>query len=113
VDREYISPEKFRETSARLSLEVDQLHSTLDNLLRWSVSQLQGIKVNPEKISVTQVLEKKLELFRQKAEQKNITISLEGNGEWVLADRDHLMLVLRNLISNAIKYSHEGRRPSR
>jgi two-component system sensor histidine kinase/response regulator len=108
VDREYISQEKFRETSARLSSEVDQLHSTLDNLLKWSVSQLQGIKVNPERISVAQVLEKKLDLFRQKADQKNITIRTEGNREWVLADRDHLLLVLRNLISNAIKYSHKG-----
>lgn len=108
VNREYISQEKFLETSARLSSEVDQLHSTLDNLLSWSISQLQGIKANPERIELSQLLEKKLDLFRQKAQQKNITIRVEETTQWVWADPDHLMLVLRNLISNAIKYSYKG-----
>lgn len=106
VGKDYLSPEKFQKISATLSSEVDQLHSTLTNLLRWSISQLQGIKANPEKVALTPVLQKKLSLFKQKTEEKNIVIDIEGSGLYVLADPDHLLLVLRNLISNAIKYSY-------
>jgi signal transduction histidine kinase len=108
VNKEYLSPEKFQEISARLSVEVGQLHSTLDNLLRWSLGQFQGIKVNPEKTALAGVLAKKMSLFKQNIEQKNLTIQLEGAEQFILVDPDHLLLILRNLFSNAIKYSYPG-----
>ncbi len=108
VNREYLSPEQFKEISANLSLEVGQLHSTLDNLLRWSLSQFQGIKAMPEKTALAAVLAKKMILFKQNLEQKNLTIELEGAEQFILVDPDHLLLILRNLVSNAIKYSFPG-----
>ena len=103
-----MSPETFQQVSAKLSSEVDRLHSTLDNLLRWSISQLQGIKASPERIDLATLLERKLLVFKQMAEQKNIKLVLENVNCYVWADPDHLLLVLRNLISNAIKYSYQN-----
>lgn len=108
VNKEYISPEKFIEISTKLSTEVDQLQGTLDNLLKWSISQLKGIQVNPERTGLEMVLEKKFILFKQKMEQKNISLQVEGVNQSILVDPDHLRLVLRNLISNAIKYSYRN-----
>ena len=50
VSKEYMTPEVFKQVSTKLSSEVDQLHSTLDNLLKWSISQFQGITAVPEKV---------------------------------------------------------------
>jgi len=97
VNKEYISPEKFIEISTKLSTEVDQLQGTLDNLLKWSISQLKGIQVNPERTGLETVLEKKFILFKQKMEQKNISLQVEGVNQSILVDPDHLRLVLRNL----------------
>lgn len=108
VNKEYMSPETFQQVSAKLSSEVDRLHNTLDNLLRWSISQLQGIKASPERIDLATLLEKKLLVFKQMAEQKNIKLILEDVKCYVWADPDHLLLVLRNLLSNAIKYSYQN-----
>jgi two-component system sensor histidine kinase/response regulator len=109
VNREYMSPETFKQISSRLSSEVDHLHSTLDNLLRWSLSQFQGIKAVPEKLALDELIEKNATLFRQSFETKNISFQYNAAGLSVLADPDHLMLVIRNLVSNAIKYSyHDG-----
>ncbi|MES2329394.1 MAG: HAMP domain-containing sensor histidine kinase [Bacteroidota bacterium] len=109
VNKEYMSPETFRQVSAKLSSEVDHLHSTLDNLLRWSLNQLQGIKAAPEKIALDELIEKNATLFRQSFETKNISFEFNTTGLSVFADPDHLMLVIRNLVSNAIKYSyHDG-----
>ena len=108
VSKEYMTPEVFKQVSTKLSTEVDQLHSTLDNLLKWSISQFQGITAVPEKIILSDLIQRKIKLFKQSVEQKNITIHFEPAAIYVWADPEHLRLVLRNLISNAIKYSHPG-----
>lgn len=108
VNREFISPETFQQISTKLSAEVDRLHGTLDNLLRWSISQLQGINASPEKISLATLLQQKLMIFKQVAEQKNINLVLQDVNRYIWADPDHLLLVLRNIISNAIKYSYQN-----
>ena len=106
VSKEYISAQVFKEISARLSSEVDHLQSTLDNLLRWSMSQLQGLETKPEKISLPEVVNEKLALFESSMKKKNITIVSEGIDLFVWADMDYFQLAVRNLISNAIKYSY-------
>ena len=106
VNKEQISTDTFQQISAKLSAEVDQLHTTLDNLLRWSMSQFQGIKATPEKIALSEIIQKKLSLFKQSFEQKNISLKLEGLDVFVWADRDHVLLIMRNILSNAIKYSY-------
>ena len=106
VSKEYISAQVFKEISARLYSEVDHLQSTLDNLLRWSMSQLQGLETKPEKISLPEVVNEKLALFESSMKKKNITIVSEGIDLFVWADMDYFQLAVRNLISNAIKYSY-------
>lgn len=109
VNRGYLSPEEFKKITSNLSLEVDQLHSTLDNLLRWSISQFQGIVAKPEKVSLTDIIENKAILFlKQSIENKQIRFHFENAELFVWADPDHLMLVFRNLLSNAIKYSYQN-----
>ncbi len=108
VNQAYISPEEFRKIAAKLSIEVDLLHSALDNLLRWSISQFQGIVVSPEKIVLADVIEKKAgTFFRQALEAKNLNLVLDLGHYAVWADLDHLKLIMRNLLSNAIKYSYQ------
>lgn len=110
VSDQQISPETFQQFSSKLSTEVDSLHSTLDNLLRWSISQLQGIKAMPEKVDLEETVKLKFAMFKQPAEQKNIRLLAEDLKHYVWADPNHVQLVLRNLISNAIKYSYENGR---
>jgi signal transduction histidine kinase len=108
VNKEYITPEQFLPIAGKLSAQVDQLHSTLDNLLRWSISQFQGIQAVPEYVSLQEVIGEKAILFlKQSIERKNIELYTEGLQLKVWADPDHLMLIFRNLVANAIKYSYQ------
>lgn len=109
VNQSYLSPEEFGKIAKKLSAEVDILQSTLDNLLRWSISQFQGIVASPEKIILTDAIEKQAAVFfRPALEAKNLTLRLELGSHAVWADPDHLNLVMRNLLSNAIKYSYQN-----
>lgn len=108
VNKEYITPEQFLPMAGKLSAQVDQLHSTLDNLLRWSISQFQGIQAVPEYVSLEEIIGQKSILFlKQSIERKNIELHSEGLQQKVWADPDHLMLIFRNLVANAIKYSYQ------
>jgi signal transduction histidine kinase len=108
LNHEYISPEKFAEMALRISDHVDQLHNTLDNLLRWSLSQLQGITAHPEKTELASIINDRFSILQQKMEEKNISLVINDLQQTVWVDPDHLRLIVRNLLSNAIKYSYRN-----
>jgi two-component system, sensor histidine kinase and response regulator len=81
----------------------------LDNLLHWSLSQTGDIKISNKKTDLVKVAKGQVDLFDFLASQKDIRIIMETGGSplWSMVDENMVSLVLRNLISNAIKYSHE------
>lgn len=104
-----ISKEEFLALSRELSIQVDQLQNSLDNLLHWSHSQMKGIDVNKEKTALNPLVLETLNLLQQNLSAKNIKIDLASHEGFLIdADPNHIKLVLRNLISNAIKYSYVG-----
>jgi signal transduction histidine kinase len=85
-------------------------HNLLDNLLQWSRAQSGIISFEPEMILIEDYLEQELKILNQQALRKNIQIEFVNEGEiqMVEADPNLLRTVMRNLISNAIKYSPQG-----
>ena len=104
-----ISKEEFLALSRELSIQVDQLQNSLDNLLHWSHSQMKGIDVNKEKTALNPLVLETLNLLQQNLSAKNIKIDLASPEDFLIdADPNHIKLVLRNFICNAIKYSYVG-----
>lgn len=80
----------------------------LNNLLTWAHSQQQGISVQKEQLNLNQILQELMLVTELIAEEKNIDIYVNVDKELhVFADKEMLKTILRNLISNAIKYCHE------
>ncbi len=78
----------------------------LINLLEWTRNQTGRIDFKPENINLFQVIENTTELFGDVAIQKSIFIEKDiSKDTLVYADRDMLNTILRNLVSNAIKFS--------
>jgi signal transduction histidine kinase len=83
--------------------------SLLMNLLEWSQAQTGKIKFNPEYIEFVSLINEVLELLNDSARQKSITIrKILPQTIPVLADRAMISTVLRNLISNGIKFTRSG-----
>ena len=79
----------------------------LDNLLVWAVSQNKEKNFKPVKINLYELLREEIENLKTLADQKQITLSHLIKPEVnVTADLQMVKTILRNLISNAIKYTN-------
>ncbi len=81
----------------------------MENLLFWSKSQLQGEVIKPVFFDVKDVTDNVIYLFETGITEKEILIvnNIDQNS-MVYADKDMIQLVIRNLISNAFKFSKRG-----
>ena len=81
----------------------------LTNLLEWSRIQTGSIAFSPECIEIAELTNSVLKSLIDTANQKTIKISIEFPPlVFVFADKEMISTVLRNLISNAIKFTHPG-----
>jgi len=84
-------------------------YSLLQNLLDWALMQLKGVPFKPADLFLADLVDTEFMNLKTLAEQKELVVqsSVEGSLK-INGDREMLKTVLRNLISNAIKYSHPG-----
>lgn len=81
----------------------------IDNLLLWARTQSGTIDFYPESFDLIDVVEQNLFLFEETATTKNITIKSKTDSScFIVADKNMVDTVLRNLIANAIKFSNQG-----
>jgi signal transduction histidine kinase len=80
----------------------------LDNLLNWAVSKTHDWSIKPEVFDINISITNVHELYHSVASQKNITLLNQSKSSMIFADKNSVDVVLRNLISNAIKYSNNG-----
>jgi len=101
--------EKKKELIRRFYNSSQQFAALLKNLLTWSMSQQGKIKLTPQKIAIAEIIEENLDLVKENAGKKNITLSAElERNAFAWADKDMIRTVFRNLLSNAVKFTNRG-----
>jgi signal transduction histidine kinase len=85
---------------------LQDTYDLIENLLFWSRSQSGAMDFNPEKLNLYLVYEETIELLKQSAKNKLIKLSNQiPQNIYVNADKYMISTILRNLISNAIKFT--------
>ena len=88
---------------------TEGVFSLLDNLLKWTKSQIGRLKVVYQDFDLVTVVQGVAEIFNMVAQLKNIAIRLElPEKAEVRADADMMKTIVRNLLSNALKFSYEN-----
>lgn len=85
------------------------LYELMDNLLLWAKNQNQAIKIHKEVFDLNETIVDVYELFRNQASFKEIKLQMEiGEPKMVFADPNMINTVVRNLVSNAIKFTRKS-----
>lgn len=108
-DQELISDEELKSHLPLINSEIKTTSSLLENLLYWSRTQLKGERINPDYLNLRLISIVQLNLIDPQVKDKKLQIhNTIPENAIVYADKNMIELVLRNLISNAVKYCHVG-----
>tara|TARA_R110002020_G_scaffold118729_1_gene271229 strand:- start:1856 stop:3622 length:1767 start_codon:yes stop_codon:yes gene_type:complete len=102
--------EEFQEMLPEVSKNMEQVAILLENLLAWSSTQLRGGEViQLKEVDTHKILIQQKSILERIASEKKIEILINAQAKSnALADKTMIELVIRNLISNAIKFSVQG-----
>lgn len=100
---------QLEELAEDIDQSVDRLSSLLDNLLNWAVQQQGNFPYVPEKLDINYMAEDLVKTFTTMASSKQINLASEVDPDtdaW--ADRNTTMTIIRNLVSNALKFTPQN-----
>jgi signal transduction histidine kinase/tetratricopeptide (TPR) repeat protein len=104
-----ISTKEFVSFIPKLKTDVDNISFTLNNLLSWGMNQLNGVVTKPKRVSLSNLVNNNIQLLSEIANSKSIKIinQLPENPR-IWADSHQMDIVVRNILSNAIKFTPEN-----
>ena len=104
-----IDADSFNQLVGMLLKSTNETYDLLENLLYWSKSQLNAVKPEKQSCPAEEIISEAISLLKPVAETKEI--NLDGKSDenpTVLADKNMMKTVMRNLISNALKFTPRG-----
>ncbi|MFA7289213.1 MAG: PAS domain S-box protein [Melioribacteraceae bacterium] len=105
---ETFSPDEIIKNSKILNETARKFFKLLENLLKWAQVQNGSINYNPVDMDISETIIQSIDSINQRAVQKNITIIYANNNEQkILADEKMIETVLRNILSNAVKFTRK------
>lgn len=107
VNKEKVGEEIY-EMLTMMNKTSEEIFLLLDNLLKWAKNRLNKQHIYKQQTDINSIIDSTVEIYLPMAAQKNISILLENMDKELtgLVDIDMLKTIVRNLISNAMKFSY-------
>jgi len=104
-DKGMYDKEQIAEYAGLIYGAAKNAYALLQNLLEWSLAQMNRVEYTPERIDFNALLQQIIHLLQRQAEEKQVSLEHSSNVDIIVADRNMLSTILRNLVSNAIKFT--------
>ena len=106
---EEFDKEKIVEISRDLNILVDNTVKMADNIIIWAQVQMNDLSTKVEHVDLRKLIETTVELYRNVARSKAVELTVTIPPDcFVTGDPDQLLFVVRNLISNSVKFTNPG-----
>lgn len=108
--QDQMDSDKLIDFSMKAKKYVHNVVGLMDNLLAWSLAQTGEFTVKTGPIPIEEIMLELKEVFQYISDQKHINFQIEPPSPTpaLVGDENLTKLILRNLVSNAIKFTHEG-----
>ncbi|HRJ30239.1 MAG TPA: tetratricopeptide repeat-containing sensor histidine kinase [Cyclobacteriaceae bacterium] len=108
MDKGAIRSDELPMAIKELRIRFNHTRTLLNNLLDWTLLQMDKINLQPAKISLKNLADENIELIQSlQSKEIKLTNSVSATA-FAHADSNTINLVIRNLISNALKFTNEG-----
>lgn len=105
------NPQILSETSKydiekQIQHSAENLLEIMEDILVWSKTQMEHFSLNIEKINLSELFQEVISLYETAIQEKNIAVEKSVSSSfWVQTDSNLLKIILRNIFSNALKYT--------
>ncbi|QSE96176.1 sensor histidine kinase [Fulvivirga lutea] len=109
ANSDHITKEELQKVTSQLHSDVDSTLVLTNNLINWIKIQKIDFKPQHKYFKIKDIINETIDLYRPIAKNKSIQLVAQlPEEEEMQCDAEMCKIVLRNLVSNSIKYSHEG-----
>lgn len=104
-----LEPQEIKDFITRIDNAAKNTYDLLDNLLEWARFQRDRMEFTPKNYKVKDLVGEVFYTFKIIAEEKNIALNKRLEKDLtIFGDENMILTVIRNLVSNAIKYTNEN-----
>jgi signal transduction histidine kinase len=109
-DAKALSPSETQTLMLQIRTVSQNLYASLNNLLEWSRSQMEGFVARIEEVNLNELVEAQINFLSQQSSFKDIVIKNQLNSDIykIKADSEQINFLIRNILGNAIKFTHVG-----
>jgi signal transduction histidine kinase len=108
IDRGAVRPEDMTKNVQELKVRFNHARTLLNNLLDWTLLQMDKLSLQRAKVDIHKIVAENIQMLSS-VQDKNITFNNEvSEGVIAFADSNTINLVIRNLMTNGIKFTNEG-----
>lgn len=110
MDMDALTADEWKSFKDTLMRQFDVTDETLRDVLLWAKGQFEGEKPRFQAISLKEAVDSNVQLINLIAHRKGVALHVDVDaGATVVADRAHLMAIIRNLLTNAVKFTPSGK----
>lgn len=107
--RNQLDKKEFEILASTLKKDIDSVNFTLNNTLQWSMTQMDGFKINASEFNLRSTVDHSLLLLESSFKEKHLTVINQMEDEvTAFADPNLIEVAVRNVLNNAAKFSNAG-----
>jgi signal transduction histidine kinase len=108
IDKGAVKPEEMHKHTQELKVRFNHTRTLLNNLLDWTLLQMDKLNLQATRINIFKIVEENIQLLLSVQSKRIKMVNEVPHDALGFADSNTINLVIRNLVTNALKFTNDG-----